>query len=427
RRDSVFHLFSRIGARLDRASIRRHHCPRSRAHQPESLAAHRSRRQRLGPPAPLHFFRADLRRRQAHAGRSAQHPQPPPRQPCRLRRRPGLELPARGNWNPPPAFDRRSGPAGGPGPLRGDFQRAVCQRRHGTHLLSALLLCAGQYDARCVQPHPDPAARRKRRRCLCLSRFERPLHDDRPLWLSHPHPSDLDAGSREAVPAVSDPCPETDLLGNAMTQTVLSGLRPTGRVHLGNYFGAVKNWVDLQNSGLYRCFFFIADLHALTTDYADTESLAGFTRDAVLDWLAVGLDPKKSTIFLQSRVPQHAELALYFSMITPLGWLERVPTYKDQIEQLRGKDLATHGFLGYPVLMTADIAVYRSQLVPVGEDQASHLEICREIVRRFNGLYGEVFPEPKALYTPTPKVNGIDGRKMSKSYGNTIGVTEAAE
>jgi tryptophanyl-tRNA synthetase len=209
-------------------------------------------------------------------------------------------------------------------------------------------------------------------------------------------------------------------------EIVLSGLRPTGRVHLGNYFGAVKNWVDLQNSGKYRCFFFVADLHALTTDYADTEALASYTRDAVLDWLAVGLDPGKSTIFLQSRVPQHAELALYFSMITPLGWLERVPTYKDQIEQLRGKDLATHGFLGYPVLMTADIAVYRSHLVPVGEDQASHLEICREIVRRFNSLYGEVFPEPKALYTPTPKINGIDGRKMSKSYNNTIGVTEPA-
>jgi tryptophanyl-tRNA synthetase len=209
--------------------------------------------------------------------------------------------------------------------------------------------------------------------------------------------------------------------------TVLSGLRPTGRVHLGNYFGAVKNWVDLQNSGKYRCYFFVADLHALTTDYADTEALAANTRDAVLDWLSVGLDPEKATVFLQSRVPQHAELALYFSMITPLGWLERVPTYKDQIEQLRSRDLGTHGFLGYPVLMTADIAVYRADLVPVGEDQASHLEICREIVRRFNSLYGDVFPEPKALFTPTPKVNGIDGRKMSKSYGNTIGITEPAE
>jgi tryptophanyl-tRNA synthetase len=208
---------------------------------------------------------------------------------------------------------------------------------------------------------------------------------------------------------------------------VLSGLRPTGRVHLGNYFGAVKNWVDLQNSGRYRCFFFVADLHALTTDYADTSALAGFTRDAVLDWLAVGMDPQRATVFLQSRVPQHAELALYFSMITPLGWLERVPTYKDQIEALRSRDLATHGFLGYPVLMTADIALYRANFVPVGEDQASHLEICREIVRRFNGFYGGVFPEPKALFTPTPKVNGVDGRKMSKSYNNTIGVTEAPE
>ena len=212
-----------------------------------------------------------------------------------------------------------------------------------------------------------------------------------------------------------------------MAETVLSGLRPTGRVHLGNYFGAVKNWVDLEKSGRYRCFFFVADLHALTTDYADTRALAASTREAVLDWLAVGLDPERATVFLQSRVAQHAELNLYFSMITPLGWLERVPTYKDQIEQLRSRDLGTHGFLGYPVLMTADIALYRANLVPVGEDQSSHLEICREIVRRFNGLYGEVFPEPKALFTPTPKVNGIDGRKMSKSYGNTIGITEAAD
>jgi tryptophanyl-tRNA synthetase len=212
-----------------------------------------------------------------------------------------------------------------------------------------------------------------------------------------------------------------------VTETVLSGLRPTGRVHLGNYFGAIKNWVDLEKSGRYRCFFFVADLHALTTDYADTRALAASTREAVLDWLAVGLDPERATIFLQSRVPEHAELALYFSMITPLGWLERVPTYKDQIEQLRSKDLGTHGFLGYPVLMTADIALYRAHFVPVGEDQASHLEICREIVRRFNGLYGDVFPEPKALFTPTPKINGIDGRKMSKSYGNTIGITEAAD
>ena len=205
---------------------------------------------------------------------------------------------------------------------------------------------------------------------------------------------------------------------------VLSGLRPTGRVHLGNYWGAVKNWVDLQDD--YRCHYFIADLHALTTDYADTSAIREATLEAATDWLSVGLDPDKSVIFVQSRVPQTAELALVFGMITPIGWLERVPTYKEQIEQLREKDLGTFGFLGYPVLMTADIALYLANYVPVGKDQESHLEICREIVRRFNGFYGDVFPEPQALYTATPKVPGIDGRKMSKSYGNTIALSDSA-
>jgi tryptophanyl-tRNA synthetase len=208
-------------------------------------------------------------------------------------------------------------------------------------------------------------------------------------------------------------------------KTILSGLRPTGRVHLGNYWGAVKNWVDLQAE--YDCRYFVADLHALTTDYADTSAIRESTIEAVADWLSVGLDPEKSVIFLQSRVPQHAELALIFGMITPLGWLERVPTYKEQQEQLKEKDLATFGFLGYPVLMTADIALYLADFVPVGKDQESHLEICREIVRRFNGLYGDVFPEPKALFTATPKVPGLDGRKMSKSYGNTIALSDSAE
>jgi tryptophanyl-tRNA synthetase len=207
-------------------------------------------------------------------------------------------------------------------------------------------------------------------------------------------------------------------------KNVLSGLRPTGRVHLGNYWGAVKNWVDLQDA--YRCHYFIADLHALTTDYADTSAIREATLEAATDWLSVGLDPEKSVIFLQSRVPQTAELALVFGMITPLGWLERVPTYKEQIEQLREKDLGTFGFLGYPVLMTADIALFLAHYVPVGKDQESHLEICREIVRRFNGFFGDVFPEPQALYTATPKVPGIDGRKMSKSYGNTIALSDSA-
>jgi tryptophanyl-tRNA synthetase len=186
----------------------------------------------------------------------------------------------------------------------------------------------------------------------------------------------------------------------------------------------VKNWVDLQDR--YACRYFVADLHALTTDYADTSTIRDSTIEAVTDWLCVGMDPEKSVIFVQSRVPQHAELALVFGMITPLGWLERVPTYKEQIEQLREKDLGTFGFLGYPVLMTADIALYRADYVPVGKDQESHLEICREIVRRFNSFYGDVFPEPQALYTATPKVPGLDGRKMSKSYDNTIALADTA-
>jgi tryptophanyl-tRNA synthetase len=207
-------------------------------------------------------------------------------------------------------------------------------------------------------------------------------------------------------------------------RVVLSGLRPTGRVHLGNYWGALKNWVELQDA--YRCHYFVADLHALTTDYADTSSIREATLEATTDWLSVGLDPEKSVLFLQSHVPQTSELALVFGMITPLGWLERVPTYKEQIEQLRERDLGTFGFLGYPVLMTADIALFLANYVPVGKDQESHLEICREIVRRFNGFYGDVFPEPQALYTAMPKVPGLDGRKMSKSYDNTIGLSDSA-
>ena len=210
-----------------------------------------------------------------------------------------------------------------------------------------------------------------------------------------------------------------------MKQTVLSGLRPTGRVHLGNYFGAVRNWIQLQDR--YECFYFVADWHALTSDYADPSKVHDAAYDAVADWLAAGMDPEKSTIFLQSEVKQHAELHLLLSMVTPLPWLERVPTFKDQQAQLEDKDLNTYGFLGYPLLQTADIILYRANFVPVGEDQASHLEISREIVRRFNNFYGPVFPEPQALFTATPKVPGLDGRKMSKSYGNTIGLTASAD
>jgi tryptophanyl-tRNA synthetase len=212
---------------------------------------------------------------------------------------------------------------------------------------------------------------------------------------------------------------------NPSTQTVLSGLRPTGRVHLGNYFGAVRNWVGLQDR--YPCYYFVADWHALTSDYADPSKIRAATFEAVADWLSAGLDPAKSTIFLQSEVKEHAELHLLLSMVVPLPWLERVPTFKDQQEQLKEKDLNTYGFLGYPLLQTADIIVYRANFVPVGEDQESHLELSREIVRRFNNFYGDVFPEPQPLFTATPKVPGLDGRKMSKSYGNTIPLTASAD
>jgi tryptophanyl-tRNA synthetase len=206
---------------------------------------------------------------------------------------------------------------------------------------------------------------------------------------------------------------------------VLSGMRPTGRLHLGNYMGALANWVKLQNSGQYECYFFIADLHALTTDYADPSRIKLNTLDVALDFLAAGLDPGKSTIFIQSHVPQHAELNLLLGMITPLGWLERVPTYKEQQENLTGKDLTTYGFLGYPLLMSSDILLYQPQFVPVGQDQVAHVELTREVARRFNSMYkSSIFPEPEGLLTPSPKLPGIDGRKMSKSYGNTIGLTE---
>ena len=240
---------------------------------------------------------------------------------------------------------------------------------------------------------------------------------------------------------------------------VLSGMRSTGKLHLGNYVGALENWVRMQDE--YDCFFFIADWHALTTDYADTSRLKENSVEVLLDWLAAGLDPAKCVMFIQSHVPAHAELHLLLSMITPLGWLERVPTYKEQKENIKEKDLGTYGFLGYPVLQSADILIYKADVVPVGEDQVAHVELTREIARRFNGIYAYaqpvvaettsltqsqkdilissgtditpdtdyifpriVFPEPQALLTPAPRLPGTDGRKMSKSYDNAVMLTE---
>ena len=209
---------------------------------------------------------------------------------------------------------------------------------------------------------------------------------------------------------------------------VLSGMRPTGKLHLGNYMGALHNWVRLQHE--YECYFFIADWHALTTDYADPSQVKNNSREVALDFLAAGLDPETCVLFVQSAVKQHAEFHLLLSMITPLSWLERVPSYKDQQEQLKEKDLATYGFLGYPLLQSADILIYQPDFVPVGQDQAAHVEVTREVARRFNQFYprqgtkgtddSAILPEPKVLLTPSPKLPGTDGRKMSKSYGNTI-------
>ena len=253
----------------------------------------------------------------------------------------------------------------------------------------------------------------------------------------------------------------SELANRSGKPRVLSGMRPTGKLHLGNYMGALANWVKLQDQ--YECYFFIADWHALTTDYADTSQVTNNIKEVLLDYLAAGLDPAKSVLFLQSRVPQHAVLSLLLGMSTPLGWLERVPSYKEMQENLTNRDLTTYGFLGYPVLMSADILLYQPDFVPVGQDQQAHVELTREIARRFNSFYPKkygpkglsvlsaeeaaldalhgspfeagttileqgileaVLPEPKSLLTPSPKLPGTDGRKMSKSYGNTILISD---
>ena len=206
---------------------------------------------------------------------------------------------------------------------------------------------------------------------------------------------------------------------------ILSGMRPTGPLHLGNLLGALANWVEMQDE--YDCFYFIADWHALTSDYEDTGLIDEYRKEIMIDWLSAGLSPEKSTLFVQSRVKEHSELFLILSMITPVPWLERNPTYKEQIGQLSNKDLSTFGFLGYPVLQAADIIMYKPYGVPVGVDQAPHVEITREIARRFNYFYGNVFPEPKVILTETPKVLGADRRKMSKSYDNAIFLSDDPE
>ncbi len=210
-----------------------------------------------------------------------------------------------------------------------------------------------------------------------------------------------------------------------MKPRVVSGMRPTGKLHLGHLVGALRQWAELQSD--YDCMYFVADWHALTSEYADTGGVTSYAYDNVADWIAAGVDPDQSTLFVQSLVPEHAELYLLMSMVVPIPWLERVPTYKEQIAQLAEKDLSTLGFLGYPLLQGADVVIYKAEYVPVGEDQVPHLELIREVVRRFHGFYGRLFPEPQPLLTRFPRLPGLDNRKMSKSYGNTIDLSDDAE
>jgi tryptophanyl-tRNA synthetase len=207
---------------------------------------------------------------------------------------------------------------------------------------------------------------------------------------------------------------------------ILSGMRPTGKLHLGHLVGTLDNWVRLQDE--YDCFFMVADWHALMGEYENPKVLYEYGIDNVIDWLSFGIDPQKATLFIQSQVSQHLDLFMIFSCLTPLGWLERCPTYKEQLREVKTRDLNTYGFLGYPVLQAADILVYKADKVPVGEDQLPHLELTREISRRFNSLYKkEVFPDPQALLTKMPRLLGLDGRKMSKSYNNTIDLSDPSE
>jgi len=208
-------------------------------------------------------------------------------------------------------------------------------------------------------------------------------------------------------------------------EIVVSGMRPTGRLHIGHYFGVLKNWLLLQEKQL--CYFFAADWHCLTTDYANVDIIQDSLKDVVTNWLAAGVDPQKAVLFVQSHVPEHAELHLLLSMITPVSWLERVPSYKELKNELKDKDLSTYGFLGYPLLQTADVAIYKATAVPVGQDQEAHIEFSREVLRRYNFLYGEFFPEPKTMLTSFPKVPGTDGRKMSKSYDNCLYLSESED
>src|SRR2546426_1560384 len=362
------------------------------------------------PALPVHPRRLPLRLRAARPGRLRPAPPPAPR------RRPrgaggGRHEPPAGNGErlrPRPAAAAAGGVGVGEPPAR----PGPCVAHH-------------QLRARGLQPDPRAAARRR----AGADGVPADRGGPRPRAGGNRRPADRPARRDEqqrdrAARPSADGVPAPDG-GLTMARIIVSGARPTGRQHLGNYHGALKNWLRLQ--GEHRCFFFVADWHALTTDWAAPEALEENTVEMVLDWLAVGLDPARATLFQQSAVKEHAELYLLLGMLTPVPWLERNPTYKEQRAELQDRDLSTYGFLGYPVLQTADVLMYKAWGVPVGIDQAPHIELAREIARRFNATYGETFPEPQTLLTDTPRIAGTDGRKMSKSYGNAVYLTDPAK
>src|SRR5437764_1204949 len=361
------------------------------------------------PALPVHARRLPLRLRAARPGRLRPAPPPAPR------RRPrgaggARHEPRAGNGErlrPRPAAAAAGGVGVGEPPARRGPRVAHDQLR-----------------ARGLQPDPRAAARRRAGADGVPADRGGPC----PRAGGNRRPADRPAGRDEqqrdrAARPSADGCPAPEG-GLTMARIIVSGARPTGRQHLGNYHGALKNWLRLQDE--QRCFFFVADWHALTTDWAAPEALEENTVEMVLDWLAVGLDPARATLFQQSAVKEHAELYLLLGMLTPVPWLERNPTYKEQRTELPDRDLSTYGFLGYPVLQTADVLMYHAWGVPVGIDQAPHIELAREIARRFNATYGETFPEPQTLLTDTPRIAGTDGRQMIKSYGNADYLTDPA-
>src|SRR2546428_3434700 len=411
---AVFADDSRDGARVDGGSARRSHGASARPRLAESARARGPDRHH--PVSPRgHDDRLSIPHRLGETGAGQRPPAPASTRRLRARRgrRTGQQSASRRRRGDPPA-DRA-----------GVGVHAGRTERHGADGDAVRDRDADQRAARRLQHDSDSAARRRKRprwTAAAAARVSLRLADSavrvRAPLRAHVHPR----FRLPRHPAVASAA----FLASVTRARVVSGMRPTGRLHLGHLVGALGNWVPLQDQ--YDCFYFVADWHALTSDFADTSQLTSYTYENVADWIGAGLDPERSTFFVQSLVPEHAELYLLLSMVVPVPWLERVPTYKEQQETLKDKDLSSIGFLGYPLLQTADVAMYDAQLVPVGEGQVAHLELAREAVRRFNNFFGDTLVEPKPLLTTFGRLPGLDGdKKMSKSLGNTIHLSDSAD